>query len=520
MHVPLTPLHFKQRAVQLYGQKVGIIDGERRFTYAQFGERSNRLANALLRRGIPRGARVAILAYNSFPLLEAYYGVVEAGAILLPLNIRLGAPDLARIVSHARPELLIADADFAATIEAMTRALERPLPVVWIGQPPAAGARYEELVATGSAAPPPTPDFDENDVAELFYTSGTTGHPRGVMLTHRSLYLHALSMLIAFRASDRDVQLHTIPLFHVNGWGTPQGITAVGGTHVMLRKFEPQAVCHLIEAERVTRLFLVPTMLLALLEHPALHRYDLSSLELVDVGGAPLAPELVRRGEQALGCQVIGGYGLTETGPIVALASDKATRAGEDEQTRIRRQATAGMPLIGVELQIQASEGTALPWDGRSVGEVAIRSNVVTAGYWQDAEATAASFRDGWFLTGDLATVDPEGYALVVDRKKDIIISGGENISSLELERTLAEHPAVLECAVIGAADPRWGEVPQAIVQLRDDAAATADELIAFCRERTSRFKAPKSVTIVTELPRGGTGKVLKGELRKRYGRG
>jgi fatty-acyl-CoA synthase len=522
MHLPLTPLHFKQRAVQLYGSKVGVVDGERRFTYAELGQRTDRLAHGLLGLGLARGDRVAVLAFNSHPLLEAYFGVVEAGGILLPLNIRLSPAELARIIDHAEPKILLVDAEMGDVLRAIEGLARRRPAVVWIGEPPPPRGEpsYEDLLQSAPAGPPPPMDIDEDDVAELFYTSGTTGEPRGVMLSHRSLYLHALSMLVAFRASDRDVQLHTIPLFHVNGWGTPQGITAVGGTHVMLRKFDPGEALRLVEAEGVTRIFAVPTMLELLIEQLATSRYDLSTLELVDVGGAPLSAEVVKRAEAALGCQVIGGYGLTETCPIVALASSKQTLAAEDEPTRLGRQATAGMPLVGVELAVVDLDDQPLPWDGRTVGEVVVRSNVVTTGYWADQPATEEAFRNGWFHTGDLGTIDSEGYLLIVDRKKDIIISGGENISSLEVERVLYEHPAVLECVVVGVPDDRWGEVPKAIVALRETQEATEGELIALCRARLSGFKVPKSVRFEVELPKGGTGKILKAQLRQRYWRG
>lgn len=515
MHLPLTPLSFMDRAVALYGAKLAVVDGERRLSYAEFGERAQRLAAALTDR-IEPGARVAVLAPNGHPLLEAYFGVLGAGGILLPLNVRLHPNELARIVDHAEPTILLADDGLTDTVEAVRAAMKVRPTVLWCGRGASdrTEGSYEALLAAAEPRGWPRPAADENDVAELFYTSGTTGPPRGVMLTHRGLYLHALSVLIGFRAADRDVQLHSIALCHVNGWGTPQAITAAGGTHVMLRKFDACEALRLIEAERVTRLFAVPTMLIDLLEHPSLAGRDLSSLELVNMGGAPLSAELVRRAEAALGCQVFGGYGLTETGPIVTLATDKVTRTDEDEASRIRRQATAGMPLTGVELAIVDERGRQLPWDGHTTGEVVLRGNAVMKGYWNDPAATAEACRDGWFHTGDVATVDPEGYVLIVDRKKDLIISGGENVSSLEVERALAEHPAVLECAVFGVPDDRWGEVPRAAVVLRRGAKATPDELRAFCRDQLTHFKAPKEVEILPELPHGPTGKVQKNLLR------
>lgn len=518
MHVPLTPLHFKQRAEQLFGRKVGVVDGDRRLTYAEFGERTNRLAQALLDAGLGRGDRVAVLAFNGHPLLEAYFGVVQAGGILLPLNLRLAPAELARILGHAGAKWLLVDGQLASVVAQMQGALDEPLRIVWIGERPAGRTeeRYEALLASASSAAPPALELDENDVAELFYTSGTTAEPRGVMLTHRSLTLCALSILIAFRASERDVQLHTIPLFHVNGWGTPHAITGVGGTHVMMQRFDAAEALRLVEAERVTRLFAVPTMLLRLVEQAAFHRHDLDSLELVNVGGGALSAELVRRAEDALGCQVIGGYGLTETSPTVSLAFDKSYLSA-DEPSRLGRQATAGLPLLGVEMDVVDPTGRRQPWDGCSVGEIIVRGNVVTAGYWADPEATEQTIRDGWLHTGDLGTIDAEGYVLIVDRTKDVIKTGGENVSSIVVERVLYEHPAVRECAVVGVPDERWGEAVHAVVALHADHQVTEAELVRFCRDRLSGYEVPKGVDLVDDLPRGGTGKILKRALRERY---
>ncbi len=519
MITPLTPLDFKRRAVRLFGSKIGIVDGDKRFTYAQFGERTSRLAAALVGMGMVRGDRIAMLAYNSHPLLEAYYGVLEAGCVLLPVNLRLSGEEVAYVLEHAQARVVIADAELAPLVnEALPLLSSRPQ-LVWIGDRPAGRSEpgYEELLAAAPPEPPPVPPIDENDVAELFYTSGTTGRPRGVMLTHRNLYLHAMSMMIAFRCAESDVQLHTIPLYHVNGWGTPQGITAAGGRHVMLRKFDPSEVFRLVQQERVTRLFAVPTMVTMLLSHPDLERWDLSSLELVNTGGAPTPPEMVRRAERLLGCPVVGGYGLTETSPIICFAADKTYLANDDEDTRVRRRASTGLPLVGSDVTIMDEQGREVPWDGTSVGEIVVRGNVVTRGYWRDEAATAEAIRDGWLHTGDLATIDTEGYVLIVDRKKDIIVTGGENVSSIEVEKLLYEHPAVLECAVIGVPDERWGEAVKAIVAVRPGATATEDELTEFCRGRLAGFKVPRSVVFVDALPKSGTGKILKRQLREPY---
>lgn len=520
MFVPLTPLEFRQRAIELFGNKVGIIDGDRRITYGEFGERTNRLANALLDMGVRSGQRVAFLAYNSYPLLEGYYGVVQAGAILLPINIRLSPDEIAYILEHSDARVLFVDRDFAPIQAAICKDLPNPPRVVWLsGVPEEGGILYDDLLAAASPDDPPALEIDENDVAELFYTSGTTGRPKGVMLTHRNLYLHALIGLASLPISDADVQLHTIPLFHVNGWGTPQGLTAVGGAHVMMRKFDPGDALRLVEEEGVTRFFAVPTMLNMILNHPDVERRDLSSLRTIMTGGAPTPPEMLRRAEQILGCDIRSGYGLSETSPVLTLALDKSyLEDGDDE--RITRRSSTGMPVVGVNLRIVDAEDRDVPWDGEQAGEIVVRSNVVMKGYWNDPDATASVIRNGWFHTGDMAVVDPEGYVLIVDRKKDIIISGGENISSVEIEKVLYEHPAILEGAVIGAPDEQWGEVPIALVTVKEGCRLEATELIDFCRDRLAPFKVPKHVEFLPSLPKGGTGKILKRELREPYWQG
>lgn len=521
MFVPLTPLSFKQRAVRLYGSKLCSVDGERRFTYAEFDLRTRRLAARLRASGLRPGDRVAYLAYNSAELLEGYYGVLEAGGVLLPLNIRLTPPELAYILEDTGASFLLVDPDFVRIFENIEGLMNSRPTVVWLGVTPEDRAEpsYDRWIGTIDPCEVDVAAIDENAVAELFYTSGTTARPKGVMLTHRSLYLHALNVLAVVPADDSEVQLHTIPLFHVNGWGVPQLLTAVGGSHVMIRRFEPEAALELIQQERVTRFYAVPTMITLLLNHPRLSDIDFSSMRFIKIGGAPAPAEMIKRAEAAFGCRVIAGYGLTETSPVITLSVPKASLAGEDDATRYRRQACTGLPLVGVELDIVDDQGHPLPWDGSHEGEIVVRSNVVMQGYWNDPGTSAHTMRDGWFYTGDVATIDPEGYVLIVDRKKDIIISGGENISSVEIEKALYECPEVLESAVIAVPDEQWGEVPLALVALRPGARITSEELASFCRERLASFKVPRTFEFVDELPKGGTGKILKARLREQYWR-
>jgi fatty-acyl-CoA synthase len=500
LNVPLTPIDFLQRARRIFPDRVGVIDGELRLSYAEFAQRCDRLASTLTGElGVRPGDRVAWLCGNTHELLEAYYGVLLAGAVLLPLNIRL-APAETRFVLD----------DSGAVV--LFRHPDQPDPAH--GAPQVVlGDAYEALLAAQPAAALPVPDVDEDAPAELFYTSGSTGSPKGALLSHRGLYLHAIHNALTGGLSGEDIVIHTIPLFHVNGWGTPHYVTGLGGVHVMLPRFDPGEVLRLIEAERVTRLFVVPTMARSILEHPSLSGRDVSSLRQVSVGGAPAGPELVAEIEQRLGCECICGYGMTESSPTLTRSLDKP-----GEPKSLARRSTTGLPILGVDVRVFDDDDVEVPWDGATVGEIVARSNHVMTGYWNRADETAEALRGGWLRTGDLAVVDPDGYLTIVDRKKDVIVSGGENIASVEVEKAIAAHPAVAEVAVVGVADERWGEVPRAYVALKPEAAPRPSEqdIIEWVRERLAHFKAPKSVVFLDALPQGGTGKIQKTLLRER----
>jgi len=521
MVLPLTPVRLKRHAAQVFGSKEGVVCDRQRFTYRQFNERSDRLSNALQKLGIQKGDRLAYLSFNCHRLLEAYFGVPQLGAILLPLNIRLSPEEIAYILNDAEPRVLFFDPEFIPLLEALrpqVKAVEHYIPLRDAKPAWAYPSFYDELLAEAEPAEMDFRDLDENSVAELFYTSGTTAHPKGVMLTHRNLYLHAFYTAVALRGDDRDVHLYTVPLFHVNSWGAPHIITLLGARHVMLKRFDPVTVMELIQRERVTRLQVVATMIIAVLNHPDFSKYDLSSVKEVMMGGAPTSTALVREIERKMpGCRAFGGYGLTETSPVITLAHRKAHRAGDPEEWHLRRQATAGYPLAGSEIRVVSPEGREVKPDGLEVGEVVVRGDVVMQGYWRQPEATANVLHDGWFHTGDLATIDEEGYILIVDRGKDMILSGGENIASAEIERVIYGHPAVMECAVIAVPDDTWGEVPKAIVTLKPGQQASETEIMALCRQHLAGFKAPKSVEFVESLPKGGTGKILKRVLREIY---
>jgi fatty-acyl-CoA synthase len=517
MFVPLSVLEFRDRAVRYFGDKVGVVDGAKRFTYREYGERTHRLANALRDLGIGPGDRVSFVSFNTHHLLEAYYGVLEAGAILNPINVRLAPHEIAYILDHAGARVLFYQADLRPLVEGVVgRLRSRPILVVLEGETgPLADHEYEALLAAASPAPL-DPPIDENAIAELFYTSGTTGLPKGVALTHRALHLHALYALLGLGLDDTAVVLHVVPLFHVNGWGAPHWLTVVGGRHVMLRKFDPLELFRLVETERVTHLLGVPTIFNAILNHPERSRFDLSSLRLAIIGGAPASPALVANLEEALGVRAMSGYGLTETSPVLTLAVPRAhLEARSTPQESQGRRAWTGWPIPGVQLRVIDQQGRDVPADGETLGEIVVRSNVVMEGYYRDPEATAEAFRDGWFHTGDIAVVDADGYVLIKDRAKDIIIRGGENISSVEIENAIASHPGVYEVAVVAAPDEQWGESPVAFVVPKPGVTLSTEELVDHCRRHLAGFKIPREFIMRESLPKGGTGKILKSELRE-----
>lgn len=521
MNIPLTPLRFLRYAEQQYPRRTAVVCGPGRFTYAQLARRVSRLAGALRKAGVAAGDRVAFLSTNCHRLLEAYYGVIEVGAVLLPLNIRLAPQELAFVLNDSGASMLFYQQRFLDVVAWLREKLSRPTTLYSLdGGKEEDGATEPLYEALLSSAPEFRADImgvDEDALAELFYTSGTSAEPKGVMLTHRNVYLHAHNTGLGLQDGQKDaVELHTIPMFHANGWGVPHFLTLLGGKHVMMERFDPPEVFRLIEAERVNYCSLVPAMATALVHCPERAKYDLRSLRRINIGGAASSPTLVREVEEKLGCPCFSGYGLTETSPVLSVSLLKPGLSSEGEE-RFVRQAMTGYAMPGVELRVVDADDKDVPRDGRSIGEIITRSDGVMKGYWRQVEASAEALRGGWFHTGDMAVWDEEGYLLIVDRKKDVIITGGENVSSLEVEKTLLSHPAVLEVAVLPLPDEKWGEVPKALVVLKPDASAGEIELIEHCRSRLAHYKCPRSVEFLEGLPKTGTGKVLKRDLRKKY---
>jgi fatty-acyl-CoA synthase len=514
MKVPLTPLRCLHRAVDLYGSKQAIVCGSKRFTYAEFGQRCEKLASALTRNGVQSGDRVGYLSFNTHRLLEGYFGAPQAHAIVMPLNIRLAPAELEAILRHSEARMLFYEADFAPLVAQLLQSTTKMRTINL-------DTEYEDFLAQGTARRADIFSYDEDAIAELFYTSGSTGTPKGVMLSHRTVYMHAMAVAGTFNRDDSAVELHTIPLFHANGWGRPQTSTMMGQKQIMVRRFDPALVCRLIQDEGATAMSVVPTMAGALLNFPQVGQYDYSSLREIFIGGAASSPELIARMEKAFHCEVMGGYGLTETCPVAASARRKGTVIYKDEQDRLRHQAMAGWPIPGTQIRVVDAHMVDVPRDMSTVGEVVIGGDNVMDGYFREPEATAAVMSGPWFHSGDMAVWDDETYIHIVDRKKDIIISGGENISSIEVETAIAAHAGVLEVAVVGAPDAVWGEVPVAFVVRQPDSNVTEDELREFIAPRLAKFKTPRQYCFLTEaLPKGGTGKILKRELREQFWQG
>ena len=521
MKLPLTPIRCLYRGVDLYGPKIGIVSGPNRYTYADFGDRCERLAAGLCAEGVGRGDRVAFLSFNNNQLLEGYYGAPLLRAIAMPLNVRLQPAELTAILNHAEPSVLIFENEFAPHIQQLRATC--PSVARWVaidGPCPEADLTFEELLSHGRLGRPELRSFQEDEIAELFYTSGSTGTPKGVMLSHRTLYLHALTVAGTFNHDDTAVELHTIPLFHANGWGRPQTAVMNGLKQVMVRRFDPAHVLRLIQDEGATDMSLVPTMANALLNCPALGQFDTSTMREIHIGGAASAPELIAQMETAFRCTVVAGYGLTETCPVATSARAKATDRFTSEEDRIRHKAMAGWSLPGCEIRVVDLHLNDVPRDMQSVGEVVVRGDNVMDGYYKEPAATQAVMSGDWLHTGDMAVWDVDSYIHIVDRKKDIIVSGGENISSIEVEKAICAHPAVMECAVVAAPDPKWGEVPAAVIAVKAGQQLEREQLLAFLNGRLAGFKMPRIVEFTSQpLPKTGTGKILKRELREPFWR-
>ncbi|SDJ06343.1 long-chain-fatty-acid--CoA ligase [Natribacillus halophilus] len=525
MLATLTPLDWKRRAVKYYPEKTAVIDGEKQFTYREFGERADRLSVALDEAGIEKGDHVAVMIPNTHYMLESFYGICQLGAAMVPLNYRLSAEDLEYIINHSDAKMLIVDEEFTQPIEEIRErlSLEQVIIVSVAGQETSLqGTDYETFIQSVPAdAAPPEVEFDENQLLTLNYTSGTTSNPKGVMLTHRSNYMNAANFMYHLNVRHDDIYLHTLPMFHANGWGGVWAITAAGATHVCLRKVDPAYILDLFENKNISLLCGAPTVINMLINEPKAKETKITTQPRMATAGAPPAAALIQKAQDILGLNMIHVYGLTETSPFILYCEWKKEfeEKSADEQAAIKARQGIELAFNG-ETKVVRSDGEEVRWDGEELGEIITRGNVVMKGYYKDPVKTEEAIHDGWYYTGDLAVTYEDGFIEIRDRAKDLIISGGENISSTEVEGLLFKHPDVMDVAVIAIPDEKWGEIPKAVVVLQEDAQTTEDDIIQYCRAHLAHFKAPKVVEFVETLPKTATGKLQKFRLREEHWHG
>ena len=517
METPLTPLEFMRRTRRLHPQREAIIDGDLRLTYEQFFDRCDRWSAALQRLGVRQGDRVAYIAPNVHQQLESFYAVPQIGAVLVPINYRLSVDDFAYIIDHSGATVVCACDEYLEPVDGIRDQIPGVKHFVALTGSREGWLDYETTLAA-QAPDVARPEVAESDLLSINYTSGTTARPKGVMITHRNQYINVVGTLIHLPLRIGDRYLWTLPMFHANGWTFVWVVTAAGGTHICLPKPDPAAVFRLIREERITWLCAAPTVLIGLANAPAEVRQGVPRGVHVVTAGAPPAAATIERLEGELGWEVTHVYGLTETSPFITVCDPLPEHAALPPAERAAIKARQGVELItSGDLRVVNSEtGEEVPHDGSTIGEIVVRGNAVLKGYYRDQEATDKVIRDGWFHTGDAAVVHPDGYAEIRDRIKDVIISGGENISSVEVEGCLLRHPAVQEVAVVGLPHERWGEAPCAFVVLKAGQKVTDQELREFAREKLAHFKVPQWVTFVDELPKTATGKIQKFVLRGR----
>ncbi len=519
--VPLTPLGFLSRSAAVFPERPAVVYGERRYGWREAYERCRRLAGALAAHGVGRGDTVAVMAPNIPEMFEAHFGVPMAGAVLNALNTRLDPETIAFILGHGEAKVLLTDTELAPVVKAALARLQRRPLVVDIRDPAGPGGErlgetdYETFLAEADPDFAPVMPSDEWDAIALNYTSGTTGNPKGVVYHHRGAYLNALGNILVWGMRQHPVYLWTLPMFHCNGWCFPWTITALAGTHVCLRRVGAAAIYETIRREAVTHLCGAPVVMNMMLNPGASVDPRLDRPVAMMTAGAP-PPAAVIEGMEGLGFHITHVYGLTEVyGPATVCAwHDEWDELPAAERARLKARQGVNYPVLDGLMVADPETLTPVPADGAAIGEIFMRGNIVMKGYLKNPHATAEAFAGGWFHTGDLGVVHPDGYVELKDRSKDIIISGGENISTVEVESVLYRHACVLEAAVVARPDPMWGETPCAFVTLKDGAGATAEDIIAFCRDRLARFKVPRTV-VFAPLPKTSTGKIQKFVLRE-----
>lgn len=506
-------------------ERQAVVCGKNEYSYREFNERSLCLASVLRKLGIMRQDRVAIIHRNCHCFLESYFATAYIDAVLVPINYRLTASDFTYILNDSDSDILITQPDFFETIQSVRNLVPRLREVVLTGER-AEGAgtekmgdalTYEELIADGNPEEPEVRNFKDDDIAQLYYTSGTTGRPKGVPLTHRNNYLHAHGTIQELDLTDKDRWLHVSPMFHLADAWAVWSITLAGGAHIMVPDFNPREVLETISRQKATLSNFVPTMLNMLLNTGNMDDYDLNSFRLVLSGGAPISEKVVRMVLDRFKCEYAQTYGMTETSPFLTMSILKEHLKRLPFEERLRFKASTGRPFITIELKVVDENGKEVRKDDKHVGEIIVKGETITSGYWKLPEETGRRFKDGWLHTGDLATINVEGYVTIVDRIDNMIVTGGENVYSIEVENVLYAYPGTLEVAVIGLPNELWGQRIVAIIAPKTGYELKEKEIIEFCRKRLARFKAPKQVIFVKEIPKTGSGKISKKSLRQMY---
>jgi fatty-acyl-CoA synthase len=519
-NTPLTPLAFLDRSAKVFPDRTAIAYGQRRHTYAEFAAEANRVAHALRGSGVSRGDRVAYLLPNVPEMLVAHFAVPLAGAVLVAINTRLSTDEVRYILDHSGAKLLVVDAALHPTVAPIAGALKTVEEIITVVDPASpgdgtgSGVTYDDLLARGNDEPLSWAVADETACISINYTSGTTGRPKGVMYSHRGAYLNSFGEVVHSGHTFDSVYLWTLPMFHCNGWCTPWAVTAIGGTHVCLREVRGDAIWELITEHGVTHLNGAPTVVTTILRAP--EAVELEKPITITTAGAPPAPTTIAHAER-MGFRIVHVYGLTETYGPYSVNQFQREWADLEVDERARLQARQGVGMVCADdVRVVDPEMNDVPADGTTMGEVVMHGNNVMLGYHDDPAATEKAFEGGWFHSGDLGVLHPDGYIELRDRAKDVVVSGGENISTIEVEQAIVSHPAVLEAAVIGVPDEQWGERPKAFVVLAPGQSATGEELVEHVKTKIARYKAPREVELVEALPKTSTGKVQKFELRER----
>ena len=510
---------FLSRAELLWPEREALVDGNRRFKYRELVVRIRRLAMQLAKLGVTKGTVVSIIAANGVEFFETYYACAILGAILNPINTRLSTGEIAQILSDAGSSTLILSARRSESVADFCKANPALELVIFFGGepevlPPLMSFNYDSLLKLGEQYTLDAFATTASDLAQIYYTSGTTGKPKGVMLTHQNIVTHAISAIAELQLSTSDVWLHAAPMFHLaDAWAT-FAITAVGGKHVMLPVFDASNALRLIQEEAVSITNVIPTMVIAMLKNEQITKYEYKSLRLLLTGGAPISSELVKKLIDVFKCEYVQTYGLTETSPYLTFSLPSSSNKAASIDEYIAERSRTGRPFMPVELKVVHPDGTPVAPNDKEVGEIIVRGPTITPGYWKQPEATAEAFSNGWFHTGDLAVMNGNGSINIVDRKKDVILTGGETVYSIEVENVLYTHPAVQECAVVGIPHTLWGESLNAAIVKRTATEVTEAELIEYVREKIAHYKAPRQIFFLDELPKTGSGKIWKQGIR------